>query len=334
MNSWRIFLCFTVGVGSTVVFNLPKSYAQSAPDTDLKSKADSEEIKEDFLNLNSAFLISKEIYLAAVKRGEEASKRKKHPEKFYEEFRKTPVWQKGKKGKADGAVWTYGMNGDDFAIGAFRAATLYEKLEAPSSLENAPFIYARSLAFTVVLRSFPKIGTSKGDQIAAALSSYADNLNGTPGATPPPPERVLAEADVKDVDVIKIVLSDDKGNHYPADIVDAKNDDGTTTFRGVSQVETRDRVSTDVSASATAFGRSESVTAFGNARINSTYSRTSLIPYSTQHPYYQAEYRVEFPLFGKSGIPILAKDCKKFILRIITPKGEMTVDYNLDKPKK
>lgn len=298
---------------------------ETTPATDV---APASSIPYDATDLHPAFKLDPDTFHAVVKKGQELGQKTKKPDKFYEQFRKDVYWQKGRKGKADAAAFVYDFYGDFYLIKAFEAGRKYETVEAHPAIKDGQSTYLKDLEISIVLRSYPKVGLTRAEEIANVFIEAGND----PDAKIQ--RHVLAEANPNEVEVVKFVLDDNKGNFYAASQSESTKRDGETTFRGVESVQSRETVSTNVSGSGSTFDRSGASTTFVNANARSTFRRVSLVPYSSDHPYFQSDYTVRFPLFDEKGKPLITKDHKKMTLRIITPNGEMSVDYDLSPRKK
>jgi hypothetical protein len=115
---------------------------------------------------------------------------------------------------------------------------------------------------------------------------------------------------------MKFVLSDDQGNNIAAgETKSGEVATGTQTFTGAAAVPT--------------FG-SGSVSG-GGTTIRSWWSSTAYVPFSENHPYYNASYVVAFNLYDDKDNLVLSPKTKEVTLRIITSTGEEDVVYPLGK---
>lgn len=284
----------------------------------------------DIANLHPAFTVTPDQFKERVKVGQDLARKGRKVEDVWSKFAKTPGWSRGKRGRANGRVWCLQFDGGDVVTETFRAERLYEKSSLPEYLATQGG-FSNELQFQVALVSQPKVGRDDTASILAALAGAVDPTNAGKYAAQVP-ERVLAEADASEVRAIKFVLSDDKGNNYAAES-EGQESSGTMTFSGVIPTQTTGEVNTTASGTASAVGTGGYATASGNMYTRSVYTRTEFVPYTSNHPYYQARYFVRFPLFDEKGRPRIMSDAKEVTLRIITEKGEMNVVYKLSAPK-
>jgi hypothetical protein len=280
----------------------------------------------DAANLHPAFTITPDQFKEWTKLGQEMARKGRKEEDVWSKFAKTPGWSRGKRGRANGKVWSLQFDGGDIVYQSYRSERLYEKSSLPGYLATQGG-FSKELQFQVALVSQPKIGRDDTSSILAALAGAVNPTNAAKYAAQVP-ERVLAEADATEVRAVKFVLSDDKGNNYAAE-AEGQESAGTMTFSGVNPTQKTTEVNTNATASANAVGTGGYATATANVYARSVYTQTEYVPYTSDHPYYQARYTVRFPLFDEKGHTRITADVKELTLRIITEKGEMNVIYKL-----
>jgi len=260
--------------------------------------------------LNSAFRFTSEDFIRAVEKGKQLAQRGKNIDEVYKPVAQMPRGVKGEKGKShESAVYCTTLNAIDLTAAAFKATNNYESLQ-PLTLSLSNGGYANHVHFFVSLVSVPKVGTRVFDQ---------NRLAGT-----------------DDVQVIKFVLTDDKGNILNPLNVDSAGgvQSGAINFFGVNRFNHVDTSQTNTNANAYAYdSNGDSGNAFGTGTRTTTRSWTEFVPWSESHPYFSATYNVDFPLFDASGQPLIKTDAKSITLHMITPNGEKQVTYDLQPPK-
>lgn len=278
--------------------------------------------KLDATDLHPAFTFTRPDFEKWVKRGQEAAKKSKIQD-VLSKGQRNPDWTRGKKGPANATVFFLQWEGTAIAVDVFRASNTYEKQPfAPDAFKEGGFF--TRLDFLLYLVSEPKVDF-RGGKAAAYISAAA---GGTPTM------EVVGDANPKEVQVLKVVLTDDQGNVYHAERTEGSAEERTTTFRGVNVNRTTGTASTTSSAYGSAYGAGGYVYGSAYGSSQSTVTINEFVPYSEKHPYYEATYKVSFPLFTPDGKPIIKAGVKELTLHIITEAGEMSVKYKLPVPKK
>ena len=272
----------------------------------------------DVANLHPALRLSPEEVARALALGQEEARRGKTLENLLDRYKRKPRWVRGKGGTVhESEIRCFGIEGNAWTIGAFRAATLYEPVNVPDEVRTRGHVVSE-LRFEVRLTSIPKSSQSRrasSSQFAAALASLADSKKkGENKAAPAIKETVVIPGDAADVRVVKFVLSDDKGRAFPG-VVEA-SEDASATVRIPLVRPARD--GEDGAASET--------------NADGEEVPAGHVLFFENHKVHRMGYTVAFSLFDEHGQARVRPDAKQLILHIITENGEQVVSYDLRKP--
>lgn len=265
--------------------------------------------------LHPAFVLSPGDVEAAIKRGEDTAKKGQKLQSLTDKYSRKPHWVRGKKGTVhESRVWCSSLDGTGISLESYRAASKYETLRIPDFLRKSGG-HLNTLDFEVVLTSAPKLPQVAQNGIVWSGFKAAD------------------EADVR---VEKFVLSDDRDHFFEANegATSGTDSSGSVTESGISAIPKYTEVTNaNVSVSANAYGTGGHSYAQAYGYGSATSTRFEYVPWSQQHPYFQARYRVCFSLFDKDGKPRISRDAKEIVLRIVTANGEQDVTYLLTVPQ-
>lgn len=256
-------------------------------------------------SLHPTFRLTSEQVKAALEKGEEYAKKKKMPKDFLGRYRQQPRWVRGQSGKVhESYVYCLNMDGIPLTMEAYTAKTRYEPYSvAPEYLEGG--MYMTSLQFDVLLTDVPKVPKWRWQHYDAA-----DPVN---------------------VKAIRFVLENDKGTLIQSETgsLDTSTTSGEMRFSRVRSIPNTSTTRTTYDARASVTGSGGYAYGYGSGSSTSTSTWYSYHAWTETHPYYQARYNVEFPLFGADGRAIIGPETKKFILHIVLANGEQQVEYKL-----
>ena len=235
-------------------------------------------------------VLTQDVIDAAVKRGRDYALKGKTGMDLVNDYSQNPFWVRGHSGRAhESWVYAYGFDGQIIAKAAFDCERLYKPFVMPP--ESDPGTVVQNLPFRVFLESIPKVKTS----------FWGTLLPGVPINT-------ISAADRENTEVDGFVLSDDKGNN-----IQASNAQQTSSEAGTATVVT----------TAPDFTSGTVYTAHGA----SSWTSTSYAYVEKNRPYYTSRYDISFDLYDEAGHLLLDPNTRKLILRIVTPTGEMDVEY-------
>ena len=260
-------------------------------------------------SLHPTFRLTAEQVKVALNKGEEYAKKKKMPKDFLGRYRQQPRWVRGQSGKVhESYVYCLNMDGLPLTMEAYTAKTRYEPYSvAPEYLDGG--MYMKSIQFDVLLTDVPKVPKWRWQHYDAA-----DPVN---------------------VKAIRFVLENDKGTLIQSETgsLDTSTTSGEMRFSRVRSIPNTSTTRTTYDARASVTGSGGYAYGYGSGSSTSTSTWYSYHAWSETHPYYQARYNVEFPLFGADGRAFIGPDTKKFILHIVMANGEQQVEYKLPKVK-
>lgn len=332
-NSDRSYVIIVVSTLLIMLQSACPAFSQSPGD--VPKPADNPPPKPpQFSGLHPTFLLSPDEISAAIKRGEEAARKGKTLDDLYKAYRQQPRWARGKEGKVhESAVWCYSLDGMVLSEAAYQAGRMYTPLNIPEEYRTGG-CHVNDLVFDLILTSVPKIKPTAESQgrvwgaVIAAIGGAARDPGGVE-------YEVAAQADERDVKVLKFVLSDDQGHNYDAqaEAVTGQDTSGQMTSSGTNIIPQTVTQNSSFTATGSAYGSGGYATARATGHGTSTYTMQQYIPWSTTNPYYQARYRVRFSLFDEDGKARIGPSVKEITLRIITENGEQDVVYKLPKEK-
>lgn len=289
----------------------------------------------DEARVHPAFVMNQRGMQRARSRGRSFAEKGRTIDDLMKSVRKVPKWFRGKKGlSSDSAVWCTSLEGLPVSVPAFHAASGYSASDvAPETSDTVCVV--QSVDFIVSLASMPEvIGgmmplAPPGIARRGVWGEFWRSYEAVAAARSGPP-RVTREADPGDVEVIRFVLSDGRGNHYEASVsVGGQRENGTAIYSGAFALPRVIRGTTNIQADGTARGPM-GVSSFSVSGTG--HSEATLIeyqPWTVERPYLRKAYLVRFPLFGADGKPRITPEVKELTLHILLPNGEQRVVYKL-----
>jgi hypothetical protein len=232
--------------------------------------------------------------VALTEKGKKEFEDHKSLQDVFGPYQKHPVGVIGEKGTSHQSTVVFNADrGIEEIVRSYQASANYKPFDLPADLRaNGSFL--KTINFFIDLESTPRM---RGN-------------------------RVRGDAAPDDVNVTNAVVTDDQGETiFPLSNKPLTSNSGEINYSGVDVVP--QTVTQRSTASATGSGGYASATGF------STVTYNSLIPWSEDHPYYEASYVVVFPLFDDKGEPLIRDNAKKITLHIIRPVGEQQVEYDL-----
>jgi hypothetical protein len=261
---------------------------------------DAPDLPADAVNLHPAFRLSAKRIEEVLAEGKKLARKHKSLDDLMKPYGGYTRVVRGAKDTARGRVWCYGIDGNNFLVDSYNAAILYEEPKIPERVRRT------GMTQTALTFSF-------------WLASYPNAEYGT-----------ITPADPADVKLIKVVLSDDKGHDYVAQINNSVSQSGSTVVQGQTTKSTVVNAAEQSTTSTSAYGSIGGYTSgTTNGYTSSTVRIEEAIPYSAQHPYHKAICSASFSLFDENGKARVRPDVKKLTLRIITEAGQQEVEIKL-----